>query len=79
MPTRYDEDNCHFGCIDCNCYDKDHQNKYEFALNEKYGDDFGNTLTIKAHGLQKFMRCDITELIELYTEKVKELRKLKGL
>ena len=79
MPTRYDEYNCNFGCIDCNCYDKDHQERYERAMIAKYDFDLVEDLKIASNTLAKFMRHEIQELIDLYTSKVLAIKKLKGL
>jgi len=79
MPTRYDEINCHFGCIDCNCYDKDHAANYEFVMRCTFGESVVEDLLLKSQRLQKFMRHEIQDLIDLYTDKVKDLKKLKGL
>ncbi len=79
MPTRYDELNCHFGCVDCNCFDADHYDRYELKMIEVYGVSEVAQLTFKSNGLQKFMRCDIEEMILEYKEKVAQIRKLKGL
>jgi hypothetical protein len=79
MPTRYDEMNCNFGCIDCNCFDREHQLRYESAMVGAFGWSLTEALKTKSQGLQKFMRCDIVDLIDLYKTKVSELKKLKGL
>jgi len=79
MPTRYDEMNCHFGCIDCNCFDPLHINRYVNRMHEVYGIPHTDSLIYQSSRLQKYMRHEIRNLIDLYTDKVKELRRQKGL
>jgi len=80
MPTtRYHEKNSHFGCIDCNCYDQNHQGKYVLKMLEVYGLDTIEHLNLLSNTLQKFMRHEIQEMIEYYKIKVTELKKLKGI
>ena len=46
---------------------------------EIYEESFVFSLAKTGRGLQKFMRHEIQDLIDLYTDKVKEIRKSKGL
>lgn len=79
MMTRYDEMNCHAGCVECNRMDDSHKLKYLRVMKAKYGDGAVLAMNRKAQGLAKFTRPELQELIVTYKEKVKELRKQKHL
>jgi len=79
MPTRYHEQNVHACTQDTNRYDSDHMEKYAIAMLKKYGAEFSMRLAIESRKLQKFTRNEILDLIDLYTDKVKILRKEKGI
>ena len=66
MPLRYDERNCHAGCMECNCLDPGHRGKYLMAMIAKYGVAVVNELVTKSRSLQKFTRPELTEMIEFY-------------
>jgi len=76
MGTRFYLPNLAPGCEDCNCYNK------EFHITEwgkKLTEEMKIHLAFIAHGTQKFMRFELQEIVDLYTDKVKELRKSKSL
>lgn len=74
MPTRYDEMNCHAIDEECNCYDAKHNLRYHLKMHEVYGEAAVDRLLAKARGLQKFHRFELQEIIDLYKEKVKQLK-----
>ena len=74
MPTRYDEMNCHAGCEECNCFDTQHQERYEAKLLEILTPEGLEHLKQKSRGLQKFMKYEVLEIIETYKAKILELR-----
>lgn len=75
MPTRYSEINCNAICEGCNCFDKDHEKQYRYAMIAKYGIDEVERLESQKHGLQKFMRFEIQEMIDHYKIEVSKLKK----
>lgn len=79
MATRYNETNVHGGCEDCNCFDPRHRENYRDKMWEVYGIQRVAAIKIKSNSLQKFMRFEVEDLIEMYTEKVKQQRKILGL
>ena len=75
---RYDEDNCHIQCIECNKYLHGNLIEYRDNLVNKIGIKRFGDLQLKA-GLYKrngykFTRTEVTEIIKLYTQKLKELK-----
>lgn len=81
MTTRYDEINVHATTVDTNRFEDPykHKEKYRRALISKYGMDEVHGLEKKSISLQKYVRSDLTWLIDHYSEKVKQLKKQKGL
>lgn len=75
MPTRYDEINCHAGCEDCNCFDTNHKERYYQAMYSTYGITELIRLQLKSKGLQKYMRHELQDLIDVYKAKIKGLAK----
>ena len=74
---RYDEDNCHIQCIECNKFLHGNLIEYRDNLVDKIGLGEFQKLQFKA-GLYKrngykFTRTEVTEIIKLYTQKLKEL------
>jgi len=79
MGTRWDEINVHATSIDTNRFDVDHECQYWNALNKAYTWGQVKALQQRGRSLQKFMRHEIQDLIDLYKTKVAELKKLKNL
>lgn len=81
MPVRFDERNVHATTKDTNQYEDpfEHGRKYDAAMKRHYQQCEVETLVLKSVSVQKFMRHEILELIETYTEKVKQLKKQKHL
>lgn len=76
MATRYYLPNLAPGCQDCNRF-----NHYEHiaAWEKKLTPEMQIHLNFIAHSMQKYTRPELLELIETYTEKVKQLKKQKHL
>lgn len=75
---RVNEDNCHGECAGCNCFDDSHLIGYGENLKERIGDIRYEKLKwvakeYKMHGY-KWSRSELIEKIELYKNKIKELR-----
>ena len=79
MGTRWDEMNVHATSIDTNRFDDNHFTDYWNALNKAYTWGQIKSLQQRGRSLQKYMRHEIQDLIYLYTDKVKELKRVKGL
>ncbi|HEY3405418.1 MAG TPA: recombination protein NinG [Ohtaekwangia sp.] len=81
MTTRYDQMNVHATTKDTNQFEDpfQHEKKYREKMVSTYGLSTVTQLEQRGRELQKFMRHEILELIETYSEKVKQLKKQKGL
>lgn len=76
MGTRYYLPNLAPGCRECNRFDHYwHIEQWE----KKLTPEMLVHLNFIAHGMQKYTRHELLELIETYTEKVKHLKKIKHL
>jgi len=77
---RFDEDNVNGECLKCNFYDsQSHAYKYRANLIKKIGEDRFNQLELKAQILKgkpyKWERHSLILIYDLYSQKVKELKK----
>lgn len=79
MSTRFDEDNCNAECRSCNRFSADHLDGYRKNLIAKIGQQRFDLLSFKASQVKKWTDFELKSLIDCYTEKVKQLRKEKGL
>lgn len=79
MGTRFNESNCHSGCTCCNMYNGGNLEAYEAHLIREYGETIIDKLTMLKHGVTKLAPYEIKEKTEYYAEKVKQLKKEKGL
>lgn len=79
MPTRYNELNCNFICVDCNRDDPEHEKHYKFAMIRAYGIDVVEGLETRKISFQKFMRFELQEMIDFYKIEVQSLKREKGL
>ena len=73
---RFNEDNVHGECARCNCWDESHLITYRRNLEIKIGRPKYLFLCIRADEYKmngyKFTRMELTELIELYKQKLKD-------
>lgn len=76
MATRYNENNCNAVCIDCNCFDPDHQNQYRLKMIGYYGLRVVELLEGQKRNLQKFVRYEIQEMIDHYKIEVRKLKRV---
>lgn len=79
MATRWDEMNVHATTIESNRYDPKHQEQYREAMIFKYGLSQVQDIEARGKALLKWTRFELEEKIDFYREKVKELKKQKGL
>lgn len=76
MGTRYDLENLAPGCQDCNRFNPAyHKTKWS----EKLSVAELERLQSNARSLKKYMRHELEEMIEYFSEKIKQLKKEKGL
>ncbi|MFY9378739.1 MAG: recombination protein NinG, partial [Acutalibacteraceae bacterium] len=71
--------NCHACCVPCNIYNNGNLKAYEEHLIREYGDNIIDKLTMLKNTLTKFAPYEIEEMKVKYKQKIKELRKEKGL
>ena len=74
---RFDEDNCHAECVGCNRFNDSHLIGYTHNLEIKLGKKKYSALIRRAKKYKKngykWSRSELTELIEKYKRKIKEL------
>jgi outer membrane phospholipase A len=79
LGTRFSEENCHGGCEPCNSYNGGNLEAFEAHLKRDYGESIIDKLTMLKTTVTKFVPYEIEEMKVKYKQKVKELRKEKGL
>lgn len=77
LMTRWNEINVHATTAESNRADPNHPDQYRYKMIKTYSIDELGSLAAGALSLMKPTRSDIIEIIEKYSEKVKELRKQK--
>ena len=75
MATRFDEDNCNAECSYCNRFVADHLIGYRRNLIDKIGKDKFDMLEYKASQTKKWTDVELKYLIDLYKEKISQLKK----
>lgn len=78
LSTRWHEKNCNAQCRACNRFDEGNMLGYTRGLQKKYGSAILNELEVMKHQVSKMSDFEGALLIKHYTEKVKELKKLKA-
>lgn len=74
MATRFDEVNCHAGCIKCNYYNNGNIEEYTLHLKKDFGDDIVERLTLKKNICRKFSEFEYKTLIEYYKKEIEKLK-----
>ena len=77
--TRWNELNCHSCCPVCNTSLSGNLEAYEEHLIRDYGESIIDRLTMLKNTVTKFAEYELKDMIDFYREKVKILRKEKGL
>ena len=67
--TRWDENNVHPQCVACNVYRAGEQYKYSVFLGQYQAEE----LYLKSQELVKYTNVELEEMIEDYTERLKEI------
>lgn len=73
--TRWDEENCHAQCIDCNRFRDGSYDAFSRSLVIRLGQDKVEELIQRGHQTVKFSKSEIDEKIRYYKEQIKELKK----
>lgn len=79
MATRFNEKNCNSQCRSCNRFDEGNNIGYMRGLIKKYGQAVIEELEILKHQHSHLSDFDYKVLIDLYTQKVKQLHEDKGI
>ena len=79
MSVRWDEDNCHAECWECNCHDPDHLIGYERNLRRKIGDDAFNALKTRAGTPRRWEAWELDGLSVHYMREARKIARKKGI
>jgi len=71
---RYDEDNCHLQCVACNQHQHGNIANYMINLPNRIGKERFDALLERRNKSKNYTIDDIKEIIELYKNKIKELK-----
>ena len=74
MSTRFEEMNTAVQCMGCNMYNQGMQYEMSKYLDKKYGEGTAEDMQILSRQIKKIGRIDYDYLIDLYKEKVKQLK-----
>lgn len=74
LATRWNEFNGHLGCMTCNRFDEEHEDKYAAAIIKAYEITVLLDLERLGRSLMKPLKSDLIDLIDTYKLKLKELR-----
>jgi hypothetical protein len=74
MALRFDINNVYVVCPSCNCFDPDHQDKFEAAILKKRGQDVLDSLEAKKRSLQKWMPFELQERIDYLKAELKKMK-----
>lgn len=77
--TKFDERNNHAQCKRCNGFEGGQQAIYKEEVEKRYGQGTWDTLVLKSRQVCKRGKFEIETMEKYYKEKVKELKKIKGL
>jgi len=76
MATRWDEENCHAGCIKCNCFNKGfHIHEYGKFLDFTYGPGTAERLIQKSKTTVHISSEQMEGMVRIYKLKIKEYEK----
>lgn len=73
--VRYDEDNTHGQCVECNCYNHGNLMEYKPRIIAKIGKERFERLEIKRHNLSKMTAFEVEWMIDEYDKKIQTLLK----
>lgn len=76
--TRWDEFNCHAGCVGCNVFAGGRLDEYAFQIVDRYGSAVLATLIEAKHSNTQIKRPQLMDMIEVYEKKIEALQKKQG-
>ena len=71
--VRFDEDNIHLQCEHCNTFLSGNLLNYQIGIEKRIGGEKLMQLQAKAHDVKKWTKEELTELIEIYKKKIKNI------
>ena len=74
MSTRFEEMNTAVQCMGCNMYNQGMQYEMSKYLDKKYGEGTAESMQVLSRQIKKIGRIDYDYLIDLYKDKVKQLK-----
>ena len=74
MATRFDEINCHAGCIKCNYYNNGNIEEYAIHLKKDFGADIIERLTLKKQIGRKYSEFEYKELTKYYRGEINKIK-----
>mgnify|MGYP003654507127 CR=1 FL=1 len=74
MATRFEEKNTAVQCMGCNMYNQGMQYEMSKYLDKKYGEGTAEEMQLLAHTTVKIGRADYEYYLDLYKEKVKQIK-----
>ena len=78
-PTRWDEDNVHYGCYRCNVLLKGNYINYTREMLDRYSREFVDQLEFKSLNGEKTSTPELKEIIAYYSTEVERLKTEKSL
>jgi hypothetical protein len=72
--VRFDENNVHGQCVECNQYKHGNLLNYQIGIQKKIGPEALINLHSIAHDVRKFTRDELNEIIIVYKEKTKSIK-----
>lgn len=79
MATKYNEQNNHLQCTNCNWSEGGAREAYKKKMDEVYGAGTWDKMVVASRGLKKFTAWEIDLWTKFYREKLKEIKVLKKL
>ena len=77
--TRYEEQNAHAQCQECNHWNSGEQYKHGIEIDARYGKGAAKELEKTARGMQKLTKEDVMELAREFKKMAEDIAKEKGL
>jgi hypothetical protein len=71
--TRWSEDNVAPQCYGCNVMQQGQQFLFSKWIDEKYGEGYSQTILERSRTTVKFSNPELLDMIDLYTQKLKDL------
>lgn len=79
MSVRWDDENCHAQCVECNCHKSGNLDGYTPNLVKKIGQEAYDALCVRAREARKWSGEELREMTRHYTDEVRRLSKEKAI